>query len=48
MIGVACFALLAVVVGVAPVAALLMLDKRDEKRRSERLRLWYEEHGGGE
>lgn len=48
MIGVACFVLLATVVGVAPIGALWVLDRRDEKRRSERLRLWYEEHGGGE
>lgn len=48
MIGVACFSLLAVAAGVAPILVLWALDRRDERRRSEQLRSWYKEHGGGE
>jgi hypothetical protein len=48
MIGVACFALVAVVVGIAPIVVLFALDRRDERRRRDRLTLWYDEHGGGD
>lgn len=44
MIGVA---FLVVVCTVASVY-LYAIDRRDERRRAERLARWYSEHGGGE
>jgi hypothetical protein len=48
MIGVACFVALALLLAAAPIVVLLGLDRRDQRRRRERLAQWYVDHGGGE
>jgi len=48
MTGVVFFVLFAIVLGAAPSVTLSALDRRDERRRRDRLDEWYREHGGGE